>query len=329
MLRAFFKRRRLHGKRLKKVPCVNVFKLAFAALPTIAFGVFTIVFTLQQDASARATREQDQRQVDEQNRRLTYKDYIDDVKEILLNGGFENNTERSLSQIRAQTLTALENLDPKRKRDVIRFLFQNRLLQQNRPFRVLLTGADLTGVKFTRSELQFCHFDHLYLSGIYAKSIVFEGCSLRSAVFQGASMPGAQFHSCTLVESVFRNTNLSGAKMHDNHMFKADFAAANLVQSSIKGVSFQGVDFTNADLFQSDVSDRLLYPVDHNILVPNTFLNTRFSDGSFSDIDTNDLIVGGQAQTQVCFCTNLILTKSRSHFASALRIGRLLGTPGS
>ncbi|CAF4197515.1 unnamed protein product, partial [Adineta steineri] len=47
---------------------LNIIKLLLAALPTVAFGVFTIVFTLQQDASAKATREQDQQQADETNR---------------------------------------------------------------------------------------------------------------------------------------------------------------------------------------------------------------------------------------------------------------------
>ena len=299
MLRAFFKRRRLHGKRLKKLPCVNVFKLAFAALPTIAFGVFTIVFTLQQDASARATREQDQRQVDEQNRRVIFKDYIDDVKKILLDGAFENKTTKSLLQIRAQTLTALENLDPVRKRDVIVYLYENRLIRGDDRHLVDLRGANLNNVEFTKLAMDRCDLSYLYLPGIHAENIVFDACSLFSAVFNDASMPGARFVASLMSESSFVNVNLTGAHLHDNDLYASNFSDSDLFSSTIDGGVFDRIDLTNVNLYRSTISDSLLHSLADGGLVPNTFLNTRFPNGSFSAINSNGLIVESRAPADV------------------------------
>ncbi|CAF5206243.1 unnamed protein product, partial [Rotaria magnacalcarata] len=52
----------VNRKKARSIRCVSIFKLTLAALPTLVFGVFTIAFSLQQDAAAKAAREQDQRQ---------------------------------------------------------------------------------------------------------------------------------------------------------------------------------------------------------------------------------------------------------------------------
>jgi uncharacterized protein YjbI with pentapeptide repeats len=264
--------------------------------PTIVFGVFTIVFTLQQNASAQATREQDQRQADEVNRRTMFKDYIDDVKEILLDEEFEYNIVRSLLHIRVQTLTVLPNLDPRRKLSVILFLYENRLLQSNGQLRLDLRGADLNGMRFYKSSAQSCQLNYLDLPGVYAENIVFDGCLLFGAVFDDASMPGAHFHSCHLMGSTFHRSNLSQAKFNANHLYESSFASAQLTRSTIEGGIFQSVDLSNADLHQSSVSHQLLFPPIIGGLGPNIFLNTRCPDGEYSQLDTNDLIVDGQAQ---------------------------------
>jgi hypothetical protein len=105
------KRRRIS---LKKIRCLNFCRLIFAALPTIVFGVFTVVFTLQQDSSARATREQNQQQEDETIRRTVFKEYIGDMKDLLLNRANNQTINKTLRHIRVQTLTVLQDLDVRR-----------------------------------------------------------------------------------------------------------------------------------------------------------------------------------------------------------------------
>lgn len=285
--------------RVKQVPCMNMCKLLFAALPTIVFGVFTIVFALQQDASARATREQDQRQADEINRRTMFKDYIDDVKEILLDEAFENKTAKSLMQIRAQTLTALQNLDPRRKRDVIVYLYENHLIRGDARHPLDLRGANLNNVEFSKLDMDSCDLSYLYLPGIHAENIVFDACSLLYAVFNDASMPGARFVGSLMSESSFLNANLTGAHLHDNDLYASTFAGSNLFSSTIDGGVFERIDLTNVNLYRSSISDSLLHLLADGGLAPNTFLNTRFPNGSFSAINDNGLIVESRAPADV------------------------------
>ena len=314
------KRQKKRLARLKQVPFMNLCKLSMAALPTIVFGVFTVIFTLQQDASARAMRQQDQRQADEINRRTTFKDYIDDVRALLLDDNFEYNIERSLLHIRVQTLTVLKHLDPDRKHDVIRFLYENRLIHLNETVRLDLRGADLSEIKFIKPLDGVCDLSFLYLPGVYAKNIVFDGCWLVAANFDDASMVGAQFHSCNMVTATFRNANLSQVKLDGNHLYNANFTSAYLVQSSIPRGTFHHVDLTNADLFQSDISDQLLHPLVVSGIGPNILLNTRYPNGSFSDIDTGNLIVDGQAQPQVCILNDLLFVPISAPHSFSVRV---------
>jgi uncharacterized protein YjbI with pentapeptide repeats len=293
-------------KRLKQIQCMNLFKLSLAALPTIVFGVFTIVFSLQQDASAKATREQDQRQADEVNRRIIFKEYIDDMKEVLLDRDFRQNINTSVLHIRTQTLTVLRNLDTARKHDIILFLYENHLLRHDQTPTINLRGADLTGMKFIKSSTEACNFPFLYLPGVYAQNIIFNGCTLPAAVFNDASMTGTRFSSCNLFGSNFTNANLTKAQFRDNYLYGANFTGASLIQSSILGGIFQNVDLINVDLYQSDISNDLLYQTINVGISPSIVLNTRYPNGSFSYINSNDLILHDRAQSQVRLIEDLL-----------------------
>ena len=291
--------RKRYIEHLKQVPCFSLFKLSLAALPTVVFGIFTIVFTLQQDASARATRLQDQKQADETNHRIIFKEYIDGIKELLLDEHFQENMNKSLLLARVQTLTVLRHLDGHRKRDVILFLYENGLLRHDHPPNVDLRGANLNGMKFIRSSTEACDFRYLYLPGIYAESIAFDGCFLDEAVFDNASLVGARFDGCSLMQSNFVNTNLTRAQFHANLLYRANFTDASLVESSVDTGVFQQIDLTNTDLHRSHASDQVLNPMAHGGVSPNIFVNTRFPNGSFSEINKKDLIIHGQAKSLV------------------------------
>ena len=311
-------RKRL-GRLHKRLRCAKLCKLGIAALPTIVFGVFTVIFTIQQDASARAMRQQDQRQADEINRRTMFKDYIDDIRTLLLDEDFEDKVEKSLLHIRVQTLTVLKNLDASRKHDVILFLYENRLLLHGTPPTVDLRGANLNGMKFVKSSTEACRLHRLYLPGVYAENIVFDDCIIDAGVFDDASMVGTKFHSCNLMGSSFRNANLSGAELHGNHLYMTNFSGANLARSSIRGGLLLSADLSDVDLYQSDISHEILYPLVVGGLGTNIFLNTRHPNGSFININTSDLIIDGQAQSKVCISESLLCSiLFRSRFSSAI-----------
>ena len=289
MWRSLSKKKR--GKRPKKTHCFILCKVLFAALPTVVFGVFTIIFTLQQNASARATREQDQRQEDENNRRTIFKEYIDDMTALLLERANEANFTKILWHVRVQTLTVLQNLDARQKKNVIVFLYENQLLRSDISPQVDLRGADFNGIRFWSSSTVACQMPFLYLPGIYAENIVFDRCSLFGAVFDRASMSSAKFLECGIAHVQFTDANLTGAQFHGNQLSTANFSGAFLIRSSIKNGFFRSVDLTSTDLYQSDIDNQLLFPKNSFGLSPHIFRNTRFPNGSFIHLERHNLFV--------------------------------------
>ena len=289
------KRAKIAGRRLKRIKFFLLCKLLFAGLPTVVFGVFTVVFTLEQNASARATREQDQRQEDENNRRIIFKEYIDDMTELLLERIKDTNISEILLHIRVQTLTVLRSIDEKQKVSVMVFLYENGLLRGDSPFRVDLRGANFTGIQLWGSSNVACELPFLYLPGIYAEKINFYHCSLPGAVFDNASMSLAKFVSCSLWNAQFVRSNLTGAQFEGNHLSTSNFSGAYLSQSSIKSGFFRTVNLANTDLYQSDIADEMLFPTINLGLSSHTFLNTRFPNGSFVYLENKNLFFRDQS----------------------------------
>lgn len=277
-------------RKKKRLKCFLFSKIILAALPTIVFGAFTVVFTIQQDISEKNRREQDQRIADETNQRIIFKEYIDDMKELLFESDSNNISRRSLLQIEIQTLTVLKALDHNRKREVIRFLYRNRLIRRSSVNRVSLRGADLSNLRFGQSLTESCDFPELYLPGIYGQNIVFKECLLWGADFSEAIMPSAEFDRCLLSPSNFQYANLSGSILHSNHLLFANFTGANLTFSTITDGFFQSVDASNVDFHHSRINFDLTERVPIEVVSPNNLLNTRFPNGSFVQVDQSEII---------------------------------------
>ena len=248
--------------------------LLVGALPTIVFGVFTIVFTQQQNAASQAAREQDQRQADENNQRILFKQYIDDIKELLLLvDGLKMKIETLLIHVRVRTLTVLKSLDASRKHDIILFLYESGLLDHVGDRAVDLRGANLNGVRFEKSSTEACDLDQLFLPGVFGEGIVFDGCAMTHAVFNNAAMPGAIFSSCMLDSASFSKANLKGARFHENMLSTSSFYGSDLSRSHIRGSFFAGVDLSNTDLYQSDIHPNFVSTMNLSSLIsPSSLL---------------------------------------------------------
>ena len=282
-----FDRQNSSETRPKKSTCFKLVKLLFQALPTIAFGVFTLIVTLQQNAASQAAREQDQRQADELNRRILFKDYINDLKELLLNDTFQTKIDKVLLLIRVRTLTVLQNLDAQRKRDIILFLYENRLLNAQTTHRVNLRGADLNNVQFATSPAMSCNLEYIHLSGVSAGNITFDHCILKNAVFDYAEMSGATFQCCSMEDTSFIGANLTRARLRGNDVFESDFTDSILRQSSMERTAFGHADLRNADLYESDISSEHLFFLPIPVRDLSRMVNARLPNGSFTTIDVN------------------------------------------
>ncbi|CAF2098195.1 unnamed protein product [Rotaria magnacalcarata] len=202
--------------------------------------------------------------------------------------------------IRTKTLSTLRQLEIERKREIILFLYENELIQNNKyPIEelVALDNGDLTGIEFKHSMTFTCELKNLYLASILASNIIFNDCQLRNADFNGASMVQTTFNDCIMSSENFMNSDLTDASFNENNMRNIKFAGATLTRARIRNSILENVDFTNADLIDSNVNiDQLMSSIGEKA---NIFINTRFPNSSFSAINRSQLILDGSAEEMV------------------------------
>ncbi len=140
-----------------------------------------------------------------------------------LDGAFEGGTKgnrevRTLA--RAQTLAALERLDPTHKRRVMQFLVEASLVQ-NAPGEepvISLIGADLSGVDLTYSgpgdAQPYASVPVLDLSSADLTYTDLSGANLGIGLL-GARLVGADLRGANLSGAALNDANLSGANLRD------------------------------------------------------------------------------------------------------------------
>ncbi|CAF4361465.1 unnamed protein product, partial [Rotaria magnacalcarata] len=287
------------AKPSKLVRCTVWVNLILAVVPSIVFGVFTVVFTLKQNEFGAVAHEQEQHQASEQRKQSIFDNCVDVISEMLLSSNFNRSNIDHLQPIQVKVITALQRLDPPHKRDVIFYLYVNKLIRNDFPpeFRLDLSGADLNGVEFGTSSKTRCVLNDVYLPRILASNILFSGCELDRSNFEESVMDRSQFYNCSLGFSKFQNANLEKTIFHGNMYWKTDFSGSSLIQASFTNSNWlYFVNFTNADLFGSDITE-------YNLMgqIPgsttNIVLNSRLPNGSLI-LHSTQVIQDGGAEVE-------------------------------
>ncbi|CAF3934643.1 unnamed protein product [Adineta steineri] len=259
-----------------------------ACLPII-LGVFTLIYTIPQDQIAKDNRLQDEKQANEIRQQNIYDKYLEDITKYKSDGNI------NLEIIRLKTLNAFSQLDIQRKRSIILFLYDIGFIHRNttEKERLRLDGADLTGVKFIRSSTFHCQLDSIYLSGILASNIIFSHCRMWYANFDQALLINAQFINCSMSYSSFVSADVSQAKFigEANNAERIDFSNSKLIEMYMS-LPMRNANLTNTDTFNSQII------FSYNLIRVNYFLNTRPPNGTFSIIDTSQLIQDGSADAE-------------------------------
>ena len=296
------------SKKSKSCSCVTTAKILLAALPSIVFGVFTILFTLQQQQASEKNRQQDQKQTDERNIRSTYENYISDISALLLDRKFNRSNPDHLLHIRVKTLSVLRYVDAQRKRDVILFLYDSHLIRTDRPeyARLNLRGADLSDVQFIGTSANKYELHDLYLPGVHAPNILFHWSQLNNAVFDGASMSNGQFIYCTIPNASFHGIYAPDLLMGDMIFMNNSIRNSNIHRFRLTGAYavFDTLDLSNVDMLNAN-QDRSESPSRTMLTSPQIIIrNTRLPDGSFGPIDESDLVRDGGGEISVGLCWN-------------------------
>jgi uncharacterized protein YjbI with pentapeptide repeats len=287
----------------KGIRWMKMLKIMLIAFPSIIFGIFTIVSSLQQNNFTKMIREQDQKQSDELNIRTIFQNYINDITKVISQKiSFNQTNNEDLLQIRVKTLTALNYLDPNRKRDMILFLYESQLLRSDIN-RLDLTGANLSYVQFIGSPNSPILLNYLYFQGIKATNLVFKWCQLNNAILDYSFLPNMKLINVAIGNTSFREMYAPDMLIQNSIFHRNNFSGSIIcrVHMIINVYIRASIDFTNADLINNTLTydDEQMNLTEHLIDPLIIIRNARLPNGSFLFIDSKDLIIDGGAEEAV------------------------------
>ncbi len=145
--------------------------------------------------------------------------YLDKMSELLLheNLGKSNRGDDATNIAHARTLTALPKLDPNRKRSIILFLAESRLIDRD-GWIIDMSWADLSGVDLSQT-------------------MNLDSISLEAADLQGANLSGAQLTQVNFEGANLHHANLSCTDLWRANLTDADLRGADLTGANLKGVT--------------------------------------------------------------------------------------------
>jgi uncharacterized protein YjbI with pentapeptide repeats len=178
--------------------------------------------------------------------------YLDQMARLLLDPtrplrrSAEGDEVRTLA--RARTLTALSRLDGARKGNVVQFLYESNLINEERQV-VDLTGVDLIGTHLSATDLSGAD---LREAGLREADL--SGADLSSAYLTGAYLSGAD-----LREAYLTGANLGGVDLREADLREADLSGATGVTNEDleqQARSLEGATMPNGQKYEDWLKDR-------------------------------------------------------------------------
>ena len=209
-------------------------------------GVFTaqMVSIALEDQRTREARDLEV----QRTRVAALQNYLKDVGELLIEKSLHQAVSGdSLSTVvRAQTMAVLEGLDPDRKRILLRFLFESKLIGRGevQPPVVSLASANLT----------YANLREVHLSGAYLVGCRLSGANLSGAGLNSCRLAGVRLIGADLTSADLSMTNLDLSDLREANLFRAGLQRAEVLRADLGGA-----DLTRADLSEADLSGTYLF----------------------------------------------------------------------
>jgi uncharacterized protein YjbI with pentapeptide repeats len=163
--------------------------------------------------------------------------YLNEMSQLLIKYNFTLNENLRQTVARPKTLTALEQLDPKRKTLVLEFLHESNLIRGQHIFfessRINMNGANFNNIDLTNTQLTYRIISYLSLADTQVINASFHNCDMKVSNFERAIMIGTSFNGALLSNSKFFRTSLVNTDFTDTNVVSADFIQANLTGSNI------------------------------------------------------------------------------------------------
>ncbi len=164
--------------------------------------------------------------------------YLESMKELVIDNILNSSEARDQMRAiaRAITLTALQEVDGRRKGLIIRFLYEAKLILRSKEAeepiislsRADLSDADLSGTNLSGSELSETILDR--------------------AIFISADLTNANLSGSLLTETDFRSSSLTNADLSDAFLLGTRLKDANLHGLNIANTLIEDLDISLNDL---------------------------------------------------------------------------------
>ncbi|CAF3964299.1 unnamed protein product [Rotaria sordida] len=286
----------------------DILKVIGVLLVPLMLGVVTLTLTIQNTKDAKENRAKDldiaQRQREQtaylaeeerQNKRLA--EYLNAISSLM----FSNQTLDPL--LRAKTLSVLRQLDVQRKREVILFLYEAKLIRtdMNSGIPIIslqdinLDNIDFNDLRSPYTQLTSNFYYHTHMS--------LRGVSLRNASFQRRTIYGSDLAQTDCTHADFSSADL----------FEIDFSYAKLIECNFENARFDSANLQNANLSQSNITDEQLATAltYQGAILPNgtiaknknLLINDDCISGHSKNLSgTHWMIINGSQQADSRFC---------------------------
>jgi len=195
--------------------------------------------------------------------------YFEGMESLLLEEDLRSSGEddevRTLAD--ARTSTVLSRVDGPRKRSIVLFLHQARLIR-DQPI-VALQDADLSNTDLSRAGLEHANLSGADLSDAYLGDAVLGGANLSGANLSGAILSVAHLDGADLSFADLRGVDLSfawlpsadleaavleEADLEEAYLDHATLIEADLSRTTLIGATLNSAQLRNANLSDADLS---------------------------------------------------------------------------
>jgi len=195
---------------------------------------------------ANKNRAQDLVNAEDRQQEAALGEYLATMTTLLLDKELRKSAEGDEVRgvARVQTLTALRRLGNFRRRAVVEFLYEARLIGY------FNSGY---GQKPDEEEPAIVYMAEANLRDTNLSGIDLRCANLASAILRGADLTGADLTDTLLYKTDLTGATLTEARMHkanlyDTFLIKADLVGADLYEATLLGVDLTGADLTRAAL---------------------------------------------------------------------------------
>jgi uncharacterized protein YjbI with pentapeptide repeats len=154
--------------------------------------------------------------------------------------------------VRAQTLAVLEGLDSDRKRILLQFLYESKLIHRY-TLAVSLVSANLSEANLGVADLFRADLSEANLSRANLREANLRECHLYGVNLHGASLLKANLFRADLPRADLSEADLSEANLSRVSLLRANLretnlSGANLRRSTLSGAELRGINLSGANL---------------------------------------------------------------------------------